>query len=59
MEIAIGSDGNRGSGAYLATADSEDAPTGTGKLMRGYREEGVPEEVWRHTEEVFARVSGG
>ncbi|KAI4182845.1 MAG: hypothetical protein LQ346_006469 [Caloplaca aetnensis] len=58
IEIAMGSDGNRGSGAYLMTADSEAAPTGTGKLMRGYREEGVPEKVWRHTEEIFASVRG-
>ncbi|KAL8899338.1 MAG: hypothetical protein Q9207_006250 [Kuettlingeria erythrocarpa] len=58
VEIAMGSDGNRGSGAYLTTADSEAAPTGTGKLLRGYREEGVPEKVWRHTEEIFATVRG-
>ncbi len=43
----------------MVTADSEAAPTGTGKLLGGYREDGVPEKVWRHTEEVFASVRGG
>ncbi|KAI4122245.1 MAG: hypothetical protein LQ338_005918 [Usnochroma carphineum] len=58
VDIADGSDGKRGSGAYLTMADSEAAPSGTGKLMTGYRERGLPEKVWKHTLETFSTVSG-
>ncbi|KAL8748396.1 MAG: hypothetical protein Q9184_007334, partial [Pyrenodesmia sp. 2 TL-2023] len=59
VDVAPGSDGKIGSGAYLMRADSEPAPSGTGNLMRGYREKGVPERVWRHTtEEIFKTIRG-
>ncbi|KAL9011945.1 MAG: hypothetical protein Q9173_003256 [Seirophora scorigena] len=58
VQVAEGIDGKKGSGAYLATQDSDVAPSGTGKLMTGYRERGVPEKVWGHTLEMFEKVRG-
>ncbi|KAI4119553.1 MAG: hypothetical protein LQ345_000550 [Seirophora villosa] len=58
VQVAEGIDGKKGSGAYLATQDSDVAPSGTGKLMTGYREKGVPEKVWGHTLEMFEKVRG-
>ncbi|KAL8645307.1 MAG: hypothetical protein Q9210_006779 [Variospora velana] len=59
VPVAEGIDGKKGSGAYLATKDSDVAPSGTGKLMTDYRERGVPEKVWKHTLETFEKVRGG
>ncbi|KAL8971789.1 MAG: hypothetical protein Q9197_003099 [Variospora fuerteventurae] len=59
VPVAEGIDGKKGSGAYLATKDSDVAPSGTGKLMTDYRKRGVPEKVWKHTLEMFEKVRGG
>ncbi|KAI4139761.1 MAG: hypothetical protein LQ341_004093 [Variospora aurantia] len=59
VPVAEGIDGKKGSGAYLATKDSDVAPSGTGELMTDYRQRGVPEKVWKHTVERFEKVRGG
>lgn len=45
--VAKGSDGRVGSGAYLMNWKGETSVAG--KTMQRYREEGMPEVVWRHT----------
>lgn len=60
VEVAIGSDGVKGSGAYAVDWDGvrvfgEKGKFATAEKLRG---EGAAEKVWRHTEEVFARVCG-
>ncbi|KAL8848281.1 MAG: hypothetical protein Q9221_006680 [Calogaya cf. arnoldii] len=59
LEKARSSKGEIGGGCYLMGQDSESAASGTGKLLSGYREKGLPERVWKHTVEVFERVCGG
>ncbi|KAL9597322.1 MAG: hypothetical protein Q9179_004308 [Wetmoreana sp. 5 TL-2023] len=59
VEAAEGSNGIKGSGAYLTSSDYESTGTGTGKLMTGYRERGLPEKIWRHTFHTFKEVRGG
>ncbi|KAL8953677.1 MAG: hypothetical protein Q9222_000461 [Ikaeria aurantiellina] len=58
IAIADGSDGVKGSGCYLVGEASEIAPSGTGKVMRDYRERGLPEKVWKHAVEIIERVRG-
>ncbi|KAL8656878.1 MAG: hypothetical protein Q9226_002488 [Calogaya cf. arnoldii] len=59
LEKARGSKGETGGGCYLMGQDSESAASGTGKLLSGYREKGLPEMVWKHTVEIFEQVRGG
>ncbi|KLJ11878.1 hypothetical protein EMPG_12971 [Blastomyces silverae] len=47
METAIGSNGKRGSGSYLLNWKGDGTPGS--KVMQKYREEGMPEIVWKHT----------
>ncbi|KAI9878588.1 MAG: hypothetical protein M1830_000499 [Pleopsidium flavum] len=54
MEVASGSDGVVGSGAYLLNWDGR--TTGKAGLLREYREEGVGQMIWKHTLEIFERV---
>ncbi|KAL8715365.1 MAG: hypothetical protein Q9220_000698 [cf. Caloplaca sp. 1 TL-2023] len=58
IAVADGSDGIRGSGCYIVGQTSDIAPSGTGKIMRDYRERGLPEKVWKHTVEIFDQVRG-
>lgn len=54
VEVAVGSDGVKGSGSYLLNWDGEvlaDRPT-----ARKMREEGKEKAIWRHTEEVFGKI---
>ena len=53
-DIAVGSDGSKGSGCYWVSWNGEVFPTNT-KLEKT-RGEGAVEKVIRHTEEVFNRV---
>lgn len=53
-DIALGSDGAKGSGCYWASWDGEVFPENA-KLQRT-REEGAVEKVTKHTHEVFQRV---
>lgn len=54
-EVATGSDGSAGSGVYLTNWKGE--TNEAGKTMQGYREEGMPAKVWKHTEEVLEKAS--
>ncbi|OJD22471.1 hypothetical protein ACJ73_06181 [Blastomyces percursus] len=47
VEMAIGSNGKRGSGSYFLNWKGDGKPGS--KFMQKYREEGMPEIVWRHT----------
>lgn len=44
-----------GKGAYLLGANSEWA--GKEKVLKRYREQGIAEKVWEHTQEVFEKVA--
>ncbi|MCJ1393101.1 hypothetical protein MMC18_005973 [Xylographa bjoerkii] len=56
-EVAVGTDGNRGSGAYACNSDGETIPLkGT---YRKLREEGLAKKVWDHTIKAFDDIEAG
>jgi hypothetical protein len=55
-DAAIGSDGVRGSGAYLVGSDSAIVPDQ--KVLQGYREDGTRGVVWKHTIDIFRSIRG-
>ncbi|KAJ5143517.1 uncharacterized protein N7515_002304 [Penicillium bovifimosum] len=55
-DAAIGSDGVRGSGAYLVGSDSATLPDQ--KVLQGYREDGTRGVVWKHTLDIFKSICG-
>lgn len=55
VEIAKGSDGTAGSGAYLLNWDGKVQSQSLG-LMKEYREGGVQRKVWEHTMEMFEKI---
>ena len=56
MEVAEGIDGARGSGVYLVNETSDVGRGANTKVLKAYREEGMPAKVWMHTEDVFRRA---
>lgn len=52
FQVSIGSDGTRGSGAYLLDWDGQ--ATGDQDLLQKYRDEGLGQKVWDHTMETFS-----
>ena len=52
----IGSNGVKGSGAYLLSWDG--APCGAVRVMEKYRSQDAGKEIWKHTLDVFERVCG-
>lgn len=52
----IGSNGVKGSGAYLLSWDG--APCGATSIMQKYRSKDAGKLIWKHTLEVFERVCG-
>lgn len=52
----IGSNGVKGSGAYLLSWDG--APCGAASIMEKYRSKDAGKLIWKHTLEVFERVCG-
>ncbi|KAF3480657.1 uncharacterized protein GIQ15_06004 [Arthroderma uncinatum] len=56
LEGAIGSTGQVGGGAYLLNwkGEGKQAP----KTMQKYREEGMPDTVWKHTVDLISRAAG-
>ncbi|KAE9373573.1 hypothetical protein N431DRAFT_337228 [Stipitochalara longipes BDJ] len=56
-EIAIGSDGMRGGGAYRVDLDNEIDPCP--KNYTQLREDGMEENIWRHTMEAFEAIEAG
>jgi hypothetical protein len=56
-EVALGTTGEVGSGMYSVGSDCESASTEVRGLLAGLREKGMVEEVWRHTEAEFKRIT--
>lgn len=54
--VAVGSDGVKGSGGYLLNWNGE--ITGKQAVLAKYRAEGVGKTVWEHTFDVFQKVCG-
>lgn len=53
-DVAKGTTGETGIGAYLLNWDGEVRPSR--KIMEEYREQRVPELVWRHTQDLLDRA---
>ena len=53
VDVALGSNGEPGSGTYLMNWKGE--TQAAGKTMQKYREEGMPEFVWKHTTDLLQR----
>ncbi|KNG86842.1 short-chain dehydrogenase/reductase [Aspergillus nomiae NRRL 13137] len=53
-DVAKGTTGEGGSGAYLLNWNGEVRPSR--KIIEEYREQRVPELVWRHTEDLLGRA---
>ncbi|MCJ1342928.1 hypothetical protein MMC31_001117, partial [Peltigera leucophlebia] len=49
----VGSNGVKGSGGYLLGSDG--APTGAIAILGKHRSEGVGEQIWKHTLDVFEK----
>jgi len=56
-EIAVGSEGTRGGGAYRVDMDNEIDPCP--KNYRQLREDGMEEKIWTHTMDVFEAIEAG
>lgn len=59
VDVARGTTGEVGSGVYSVGWDGTSAPPKVEKLLTGYREKGMVEEVRRHTEGEFDRITKG
>ncbi|KAF2488576.1 hypothetical protein BU16DRAFT_473486 [Lophium mytilinum] len=57
-EVAVGSTGEVGSGVYSVGWDCESSGPPVVELLAGMREKGLVEEVWKHTEGEFERITG-
>ncbi|PNP85778.1 hypothetical protein FNYG_00834 [Fusarium nygamai] len=57
-EVAVGTDGNKGSGVYSVDWDGESASGEVIKLLDGFKEEGLVEKVWKDQEKEFVRITG-
>ncbi|PQE29254.1 short-chain dehydrogenase reductase SDR protein [Rutstroemia sp. NJR-2017a BBW] len=58
LEIAMGTAGTLGSVVYSVGSDCESASPEVMELLAGLRRDGMVEEVWRHTNSEFRRVTG-
>jgi hypothetical protein len=56
-EVAVGTSGVRGSGMYSVRPDCESASAEVLELLAGLKEKGMVDEIWRHTEGEFTRVT--
>ncbi len=56
-EVAVGTTGDVVSGMYSVGSDCESASAAVRELLAGLREKGMVEEVWRHTEGEFRRIT--
>ena len=56
IDVAQGTVGELGSGAYSVGWDGESSSPATQKLLIALRDEGTVEDVWRHTEKEFERI---
>ena len=57
-DVARRTTGEIGNGTYSVKSDGESASPAVQKLLTGYRDRGMVEEVWRHTESEFDRITG-
>ncbi|KAG5764406.1 hypothetical protein H9Q72_007494 [Fusarium xylarioides] len=57
-EVAVGIDGNKGSGVYSVDWDGESASGDVVKLLDGFKGEGLVEKVWKDQEKEFVRITG-
>ncbi|KAF4340852.1 hypothetical protein FBEOM_5193 [Fusarium beomiforme] len=56
--VAVGVDGNRGSGVYSVDWAGESASDEVVRLLDGYKKEGLVEKVWKDQEKEFVRITG-
>ena len=57
IDVARGTTGEIGNGIYSVGWDGTSASPTVQKLLAGYRDRGMVEEVWRHTESEFDRIA--
>ena len=57
VEVARGTTGKAGSGVYSVTWDGESASPAVEKLLASLRDDGMVDEIWRHTESEFERIT--
>jgi hypothetical protein len=57
VDIARGTTGEVGSGVYSVGWDGESASPAVQKLFAGFRDKGMVEEIWQHTENEFKRIT--
>ncbi|KAH7167068.1 hypothetical protein DER46DRAFT_646254 [Fusarium sp. MPI-SDFR-AT-0072] len=57
-EVAVGTDGNKGSGVYSVDWDGESASGEVVKLLDGFKREGLVEKVWKDQEKEFVGITG-
>lgn len=56
LDIAVGMDGNKGSGAYLLDWDGR--PAGDVAILRRYRDQNAGPRIWEHTMTALKRAAG-
>ncbi|RDW71426.1 hypothetical protein BP6252_07989 [Coleophoma cylindrospora] len=57
VEVARGTTGEAASGVYSVGWDCEGPSPAAEKLLAGLREAGMVDEIWRHTEKEFKRIT--
>lgn len=57
VDVALGTTGEIGSGMYSVGSDCESASPAVRELLAELREKGMVEEVWRHTEGEYKRIT--
>ncbi|RDW72850.1 hypothetical protein BP6252_06757 [Coleophoma cylindrospora] len=57
LDVAIGTTGESGSGMYSLGFDCESASPSVQELLATLREKGMVEEIWRHTQDEFKRIT--
>jgi hypothetical protein len=58
VSVATGTNGEAGSGVYSVQWNGEESRPGVLKVLKGYREEGMVEQIWKHVEGEFERITG-
>jgi len=56
-DVGCGITGRVGSGVYSVEWDGASASSMGQKLLAGYRDKGMVEEIWQHTESEFKRIT--
>lgn len=57
-KVARGTDGQEGTGAYSLNWNGESAGSKVENLIAKYKEEGIVDQVWKHVEGEFERITG-